>query len=100
MLPTNAFGSAIEGVSVNKQGDVFAADFREDGQSSSVAYAFFNRVADGIYSVLSNLNPVFTATEGSTPKPPLLAGGRILRDGRFLLTVMFILLQHESYQGI
>lgn len=96
MLPTNAFGSAIEGVSVNKQGDVFAADFRGDSQIPSVAYAFFNRVADGIDSVLSNLNPVFTAIERVTPNPPLLSGGRILRDGRFLLAGMFILVQHES----
>src|ERR1700761_5976557 len=87
-LPTNAFGSAIEGTGVNKQGDMFAADFRAGGLAPSSSYAFFNQANGGTANILSNQNPFFTALN-NTPTPPLLAGSRFLRDGRVLFTGVF-----------
>jgi hypothetical protein len=87
-LPTNAFGSAVEGTSVNKYGDMFAADFRADGASASSSYAFFFQSGGKTANIVSNQNPFFTAAN-DTPVPPLLAGSRFLRDGRVLLTGMF-----------
>jgi hypothetical protein len=88
-LPTNAFGSAIEGTGVNKYGDMFAADFRADGAAASSSYAFFFQSSGGTANILSTQNPFFTAAD-DTPVPPLLAGSRFLRDGRVLLTGMSI----------
>src|ERR1700761_9651903 len=90
-LPTNAFGSAIEGTGVNKQGDMFAADFRAGGLAPSSSYAFFNQANGGTANILSNQNPFFTALN-NTPTPPLLAGSRFLRDGRVLFTGVFFLI--------
>lgn len=88
-LPTNAFGSAIEGTGVNNKGDMFAADFRADGSAPSFSYAFFFESESGTDNILSNQNPFFTALN-NTPAPPLLSGSRFLRDGRVLLAGLFL----------
>jgi hypothetical protein len=88
-LPTNAFGSAIEGTGVNKHGDMFAADFRADGSAPSFSYAFFFQSNSKTANILSNQNPFFSALN-NTQNPPLLSGSRFLRDGRVLLTGLML----------
>ena len=90
-LPSNAFGSAIEGVAVNANGDVFAADFRAGGLAPTSAYGYFFERTVGSSDVLDlSQNPIFNAGAESindtAENPPLLAGGRFLGDGSVLLT--------------
>ena len=90
-LPSTAFGSAIEGVAVNANGDVFAADFRAGNLTPSSSYGYFFEREVGATDVLDlSANPIFNAaassTNDTTENPPLLAGGRFLGDGSLLLT--------------
>ena len=90
-LPSGAFGSAIEGAAVNADGDLFAADFRAGNLTSSTSYGYFFESQVGTADVLDlSRNPIFNAAadliNDTAENPPLLAGGRFLRDGSLLLT--------------
>lgn len=78
-LPTNAFGAAIEGVGVNKKGDVFAVDFEGGGQPSSSSFGFFYQTGSGTKNVLGDANPFFTVPN-TAEKPPLINGIRFTKD--------------------
>ncbi|KAJ9625683.1 hypothetical protein H2203_004444 [Taxawa tesnikishii (nom. ined.)] len=85
-LPSTAFGSAIEGVSVNHKGDVFAVDFRNGSQHGpALTYGYFHKTNTGTRNILNGSNPLM-AIQNDSPNVPLLAGARFLSDGSVLLT--------------
>lgn len=84
-LPTNAFGGAIEGVGVNKKGDVFAVDFEGGGQPPSSAFGFFFQTCSGTNNVLSDAKPVFTVPSTGSEKPPLINSIRFMKDNTTVL---------------
>ncbi|KAK2793824.1 hypothetical protein FQN50_009979 [Emmonsiellopsis sp. PD_5] len=84
-LPKGAFGGQIEGASVNKAGDVFAADLLKGTEiGTGLGFGFFNQAKDGVKNVLGDSNPLFRA-KNDTAKPPSIAGARFVNGGKDVL---------------
>ena len=86
-LPTTAFGSQIEGVSVNKRGDIFAVGYKANGATPEFSFGALFNIDAGTGNVLAPESLIFTADKPPGGQAPLLAGSRFIsRGSKVLLT--------------
>ncbi|PGH14521.1 hypothetical protein AJ79_03014 [Helicocarpus griseus UAMH5409] len=86
-LDPKSFGASVEGVSVNKAGDVYAVDFHGNAEvkegKTPDTIGFFHKVEGGVGGVMSQTP--FIIPQGDAKKPPFLAGSRFVKGGANIL---------------
>ncbi|KAK2795549.1 hypothetical protein FQN50_009733 [Emmonsiellopsis sp. PD_5] len=82
-LPPETFGASIEGVSVNKAGDVYAVDFKTASKKTPSTIGFFHKAQGGSAGVAEQ-TPI-TVEQGDAANPPFLAGTRFVKGGAKIL---------------
>src|SRR5436190_20740466 len=84
-LPTDAFGSQIEGASVNNRGDIFAVGYKANGVTPESSFGGLFDINAGTSNVLAPESLIFTATKPPDGQAPLLAGSRFISKGKKVL---------------